>query len=89
VFKFLAPVNFGSCALYIDVGGGAHYPLNSRAAHDEGIEEVDMILIQCDRLNWSSSVLRKAPSGEHGGAYQSYTGSKRNYDFNYDRGAWA
>jgi hypothetical protein len=34
-------VNFGSCALYIGAGGKAYYPLNSRVAHHQGIEEVD------------------------------------------------
>jgi hypothetical protein len=59
--------------------------LLTKSTRDQLQQEVDMILIQCDRLNWSPSVSRKSPSGEHGGAYQSYTGSKRNYDFNYDR----
>jgi hypothetical protein len=48
-------------------------------------EEVDAILIQCGRLSRSSSASGKAPSGEHGGGYRRYAGSKRSYDFDHDR----
>jgi hypothetical protein len=48
-------------------------------------EEVDAILIQCGRLSRSSSASGKAPSGEHGGGHRRYAGSKRSYDFDYER----
>jgi hypothetical protein len=57
----------------------------TKSTQDQLQQEVDAILILCDRLNWSSWVSRKASSGEHGSAYQCYTGSKRSYDFNYDK----